>query len=78
MKIKKICTHLNQSQKIAELPSGNINLEFNQEAKVLFFRSEHNLKSKDLKEFMASRNYKSLESTSISDVDFIHSGALRD
>tara|TARA_B100000282_G_scaffold295193_1_gene273906 strand:- start:437 stop:2815 length:2379 start_codon:yes stop_codon:yes gene_type:complete len=71
---KNLYSLKSKSGKIARLPSGNINLEFNQEAKVLFFRSEHNLKSKDLKEFMASRSFKSLESTSISDLDFIHSG----
>ena len=71
---KNLYSLKSKSGKIAELPSGNINLEFNQEAKVLFFRSEHNLQSKDLEEFVNSRSFKSLDTTSISDIDFIHSG----
>ncbi len=71
---KNLYSLKSKSGKIAELPSGSIDLEFNQEAKVLFFRSEHNLKSKDLEEFITARSFKSLETSTVSDINFIHSG----
>ena len=63
-----------KSGKIAEFDSINIDLEFNQEARLISFKSEHNLTSSDLKEFISSSSVKSLDIKSISSLNFIHSG----
>ena len=63
-----------KSGKIAEFDSINIDLEYNQEARVISFKSEHNLTSTDLKEFISSSSIKSLDAKSISSLNFIHSG----